>query len=319
MAVAAPAVALDVGGDDYTFRVDGQRLALDSSESAPGSPVQAAAGAETGPVEVSGDSPACRVESADVRASTCDAGAPAIAYEAPAVEYDVDVTLPFAAAPSSTVEDPSMRELVAYSDPFEVSVPQLAAAAAASAAATGLAYLVWRALKTGGILAFLPLATHLKPSELLDDPHRKAIYDLIQGEPGVSTKDIADRLGLAWGTVTHHLLKLEKARFVVSQKFGKYRRYFVNGSGIEAKEQVAILRVARTGDVVEFVRQNPGASQKDVSAGMGVSSSTVLWHVKRLIRVGVLDKVRDGKSVRYYVRETAIETRRTGPMPFSVA
>ena len=32
---------------------------------------------------------------------------------------------------------------------------------------------------------------------------------------------------------------------------------------------------------------------------MGVSSSTILWHVKRLESVGLVQKVRDGKAVRY--------------------
>lgn len=316
IALAIPAGATTLGGVSYDIDLAPQDVGADTS-AVGAAPVDARAKAKTQAVGVSGDAPACDVEMSDVQSPSCRVEGPATSLGgAPVVSYDVAVDLPFQETPASEpVRDPSIREMVAYGGAYEISVQQLAAAAAATGAATGLLYLAWRAVKAGGMLALVPLATHLKASELLDDPHRKAIYTLIQSEPGIATKDIADRLGLAWGTVTHHLLKLEKARFVVSQKFGKYRRYFINGSGIEQKEQVAVLKVARTGDVVTYVRANPGASQKEVSHGMGVSSSTVLWHVKRLMKVGVLDKVRDGKSVRYYVKDGPMAGAPVSPSP----
>lgn len=314
--LTVPAAATTVGGIGYDLGLDGQDVAADTS-AVDASPVGFSAGAQTDAVRASGATPACSLDTAAPGVPDCDVKGPATSTgSAPVVRYDVDVTLPlYQSAASQPAAEPSIREMIAYGDAYEISVTQLAAAAAAAGATTGLAYLLWRAVKAGGMLAFIPLATHLKASELLNDPHRKAIYTLITNEPGIATKDIADRLGLAWGTVTHHLLKLEKGRFVVSQKFGKYRRYFINGSGIEQKETVAVLKVARTGDVVEYVRANPGASQKEVSHGMGVSSSTVLWHVKRLMKVGVIDKIRDGKSVRYFVKDAPMTSAPVSPMP----
>jgi predicted transcriptional regulator len=165
-------------------------------------------------------------------------------------------------------------------------------------------YALWRVLKWTGLAALLPLYSHISDDEILDDPNRSGIYKLIQTEPGISTKDIADRLDLAWGTVTHHLGKLEKRRFVVSKKYGKYRRYFANGAGgSQDKDALAVLRLDRTGDVAELIRTQPGMTQKAVSQVLGVSSSTILWHVKRLEEVNLVRKVREGKLVRYYPGE----------------
>src|SRR5438552_14726086 len=194
--------------------------------------------------------------------------------------------------------------------PFAIAGAAVAAAVASptvlfAAAAAGVSFLglyaAWRALKWTGLFALLPLYSHISDDEILDDANRANIYRLIQTEPGISTKDVAERLGLAWGTVTHHLGKLEKRRFVVSKKYGKYRRYFANGQGgSESKDQVAVLRLDRTGDVAALIRSTPGMTQKAVSQALGVSSSTILWHVKRLENVQLVRKVRDGKLVRYY-------------------
>lgn len=219
------------------------------------------------------------------------------------VTYDLDLLLPSTAAPAAQEQPDAMEtETATVGAPLETPTVLLAAAAA-GASFVGL-YGAWRILKWTGLAAFLPLYSHISDDEILDDPNRAAIYRLIQAEAGISTKDVAERLGLAWGTVTHHLGKLEKRRFVVSKKYGKYRRYFANGSGgTEKKDELAVLRLDRTGDVAALIQANPGVTQKAVSIALGVSSSTILWHVKRLEEVRLVTKVREGKLVRYYPAE----------------
>ena len=251
------------------------------------------------------EGPSCRVapdaNAAGKLPSACKADAP----EAPRadvgsfVEYALDLDLAAGApAQPAPVESASAEVATVVRELPAQTVMLAAAAAGASFAAL---YAAWRVLKWTGLAAFVPLYSHLSDNELLEDANRQAIYRLIQAEPGISTKDVADRLGLAWGTVTHHLGKLEKRRFVVSKKYGKYRRYFANGhGGTDMKDQVAVLRLDRTGDVAALIQQQPGLTQKAVSTALGVSSSTILWHVKRLESAQLITKVREGKQVRYY-------------------
>ena len=214
---------------------------------------------------------------------------------------DADIGLRF--GPLESVPDAQRDALApasAHVADAPAASPTLLAAAAAGVSLLGL-YGAWRALKWTGLFALLPLYSHITDDEILDDANRAGIYRLIQTEPGISTKDIAERLDLAWGTVTHHLGKLEKRRFVVSKKYGKYRRYFANGQGgTEQKDAVAVLRLDRTGDIAALIRAQPGLTQKAVSHALGVSSSTILWHVKRLEGAHLITKVREGKLVRYY-------------------
>ena len=287
---------------DTHLVVEGQRLDTGSTQAGEkGADVVV----ETKDQEVNLDGPSCRLtpdvdNAADAR-DACDAQAP----DAPKadvgslVEYQVDLRLGPEAAPPAPPMQAQGTEVASAG----YELPQATVMLAAAAAGVSLAalYGVWRVLKWTGLAAVVPLYSHLSDNELLEDANRQSIYRLIQSEPGISTKDVADRLGLAWGTVTHHLGKLEKRRFVVSKKYGKYRRYFANGhGGTDMKDQVAVLRLDRTGDVAALIQQQPGLTQKAVSAALGVSSSTILWHVKRLESAQLITKVREGKTVRYY-------------------
>ncbi|MEA3201245.1 MAG: hypothetical protein QOE90_2673 [Thermoplasmata archaeon] len=251
----------------------------------------------------------CRLDSGDTTVSqeraqdACQPGEVQTDAAPDAVGVDVHVLLPAAPAPPAPPAGPAQSQSTLVIPVEQMSRTALVAAAAAGVSVLAL-YGVWRALKLTGLAALLPLYSHLSDDEILDDSNRSAIFRLIQQEPGISTKDIADRLGLAWGTVTHHLAKLEKRRFVVSKKYGKYRRFFANGEGgSHQKDALAVLRVDRTGDVAALIRASPGMTQKAVSQALGVSSSTILWHVKRLEEVQLVTKVREGKLVRYYPAE----------------
>jgi DNA-binding transcriptional ArsR family regulator len=238
----------------------------------------------------------------DSASQACQGGEVTTSASADTLMADLDLLLPQEPQADAPEEAPVTTESAEVAAPLATSGAFLAAAAAGASLLT--LYGAWRVLKWTGLAALIPLYSHISDNEILDDPNRAGIYRLIQAEPGISTKDVADRLHLAWGTVTHHLTKLEKRRFVVSKKYGKYRRYFANGQGgSDRKDELAVLRLDRTGDVAALIRANPGMTQKAVSEALGVSSSTILWHVKRLEEVRLVTKVREGKIVRYYPGE----------------
>ena len=305
LAMVPGALALEdvtVDAPDVRYTVEGQRVETGTSAlGREGADVVL----ETKDQTVALDGPSCQLtpsaDAAGRTASACKAEAPAAprADVGSFVEYVIEIDLGGDALPSEAPAGPLDAQAVASARELPAQTVMLAAAAAGASFAA--IYGAWRVLKWTGLAAFIPLYSHLSDNELLEDANRQAIYRLIQAEPGISTKDVADRLGLAWGTVTHHLGKLEKRRFVVSKKYGKYRRFFANGhGGTDMKDQVAVLRLDRTGDVAALIQQQPGLTQKAVSAALGVSSSTILWHVKRLESAQLITKVREGKMVRYY-------------------
>lgn len=294
---------VEAGAPDQSLTIEGQGASAETEGTTGDAPIDASGSAGTKDATTTVQGPSCKVptklESRDEAARNCDTGSVDTNAGIDLVEIAVDVKLRESTAGDSE-ESVSTAAAVAQVADMPSAGTVLLAAAAASAGA-GALYGLWRLLKWTGLAAVFPLYSHISDDQILDDPNRAGIYQLIQSEPGISTKDVADRLGLAWGTVTHHLNKLEKRRFVVSKKYGKYRRYFANGhGGTERKDEVATLRLDRTGDIAALIQARPGLTQKEVSELLGVSSSTILWHVKRLEKVDLVTKVRDGKQVRYY-------------------
>lgn len=147
-----------------------------------------------------------------------------------------------------------------------------------------------------------PLAARLETSELLEDETRQAIYETVKAEPGINLRALADELDLAWGTLLHHLHKLEKAHMVVTKRYGKYRRCFLNGSTYskDEKARLAALSTPSTARVAEYVLENPGSTQSEIGEALGVTPSTVLWHAKRLKDVELIQTQRDGRYVKYF-------------------
>ena len=291
---------------DASVHVDGTTVAVPETRALP---VQVVGEVEVKDTDVSLSETRCTASTKLTlkdhaeNAPACTPGTLTTAQPDELVTYDLDIVLPAAVPAAAPAEPAPLASAAAVVEAVQASPTVIVAAAAAGASMLGL-YGAWRILKWTGLAAFLPLYSHITDDEILDDPNRAGIYRLIQSEPGISTKDIADRLDLAWGTVTHHLGKLEKRRFVVSKKYGKYRRYFANGAGgSQDKDALAVLRLDRTGDVAALIQKQPGLTQKAVSQVLGVSSSTILWHVKRLEEVKLVRKVREGKLVRYYPGE----------------
>ncbi|HVL49176.1 MAG TPA: winged helix-turn-helix transcriptional regulator [Candidatus Thermoplasmatota archaeon] len=302
VAFAAPAAAEEIGLGRHDFKVEGTDLVADTDRLAQRDlDAGAAADVAVKDVDLAFEGPACRV--ADAASPSCSKGHVdyAAGIEIRRLEVEADVGL-FEQGASAA---PAEVDVASVPAPADEGLPATTVlVVAAGAAASGLAgWLAWRGLKFG--LLGLGLYSFISDDELLDDENRARIFALIKAEPGVSTKDVANRLGLAWGTVTHHLLKLERRRFVTSRKYGKYRRYFANGAAPtdERKDVVAVLRLPRTADVAALIRNNPGMTQKEAGDRLGVSSSTVLWHVRRLESVALVRKLREGKLVRYFPTE----------------
>ena len=144
----------------------------------------------------------------------------------------------------------------------------------------------------------LPLYTKLRKEHILDDFTRGRILGYISANPGEHFNAIKRALDLPNGTFAHHLSVLEREGFVKSRTEGMYRRYYPmdmkvpsQGSGLKHTQTL----------IIEVVRETPGISQKEVAAVLGLSNSTVGYHVEDLIAKGIIRKERRGMGVRYYV------------------
>jgi predicted transcriptional regulator len=151
----------------------------------------------------------------------------------------------------------------------------------------------------------LPLYTKLKKEEILDHFTRGKIYGYILANPGDHYNSIQKAVNVPNGTFAYHLHVLEKEGYIKSRREGTYRCFYPAGMKIPEGE-----RTLKAGErmVVERILEEPGISQKEIAASLGVSSSTVNYHLKGLLQLGVVERERLGMRLRYYVNWDAIAT-----------
>ena len=167
----------------------------------------------------------------------------------------------------------------------------------APAAATGISlvalvagflYYFWPHLK-GAALA--PLFSRIADDEVLDNPNRARILELIRAEPGIHFQDLSRKASVGRGTLDHHLRKLVDAELVTVRRTSGYSCCFPKGTGAidrRLMDAAPVLRSQGGRAVLEVVARRPGASSRDLAVELGLAPSTVSYHLKRLETAGLV-------------------------------
>jgi DNA-binding transcriptional ArsR family regulator len=173
--------------------------------------------------------------------------------------------------------------------------PAPAWVAPSPAAATGLGllgllasalYYFWPHAKG---LALAPLFSRIADDEVLRNPNRARILDLVRAQPGVHFQDLVRQAGVGRGTLEHHLRKLEAAGLVTIKRSKGYACCFPKGVvDRRLMEAAPVLRSEGGRAVLREVARRPGASSRDLAGQLGFAPSTVSYHLKRLESAGLV-------------------------------
>jgi len=160
----------------------------------------------------------------------------------------------------------------------------------------------WNVLRRWGVLGG-PLAglggfTRIQDQEVLEHPLRSEIFQAIQTNPGIHASQIAREVGAGWGTITHHLEKLEKARFVTTRRVNNQKCFFEQGGKISRQDMLiaGAVKGDTAANIVQYVESHPMTSQKSLAEALGISPALASFHVKKMVNLGVMEKVRHGKE-----------------------
>lgn len=155
------------------------------------------------------------------------------------------------------------------------------------------------------------MAHRLQSFEVLENPFRQALLDTIREHPGVAFVDLfryyrADPwygLGLGYGSLLHHLHKLEWARVITTRKSGRHRRYYVNGGPWGSHcSAVAVLQTPTAGELARIVWGEPGSHLNRVHerfrtrTGRRMTRQAVGYQLQRLVAFGLATLYRDGSK-----------------------
>lgn len=157
---------------------------------------------------------------------------------------------------------------------------------------------------SAGVFALLGYRTSRSP---LDNKKRSRIYACIRDHPGIAPAEIARITGINRGTTRYHLSRLREAGLVSALYRDDRVGYFRNGD-YDAAEKVVCLHLQNDTRrrIFALLLEKPGITQSEIADIVGLSRSTVTWHMRRLTADGLVEANRDGRAVCYTLTDEAL-------------
>ena len=134
---------------------------------------------------------------------------------------------------------------------------------------------------------------------------RKRIFETIRSSPGIHLRELERTLGLAVGSLQYHLHYMQKKNLIFSQKDEQFIRYFVKDKELSDSNRIVMsfLRKKACRHILITLMGGPGLNNKDISTAIGLSPSTVSWHLNKLVASRIINKTINGRESNFNVND----------------
>jgi predicted transcriptional regulator len=138
-----------------------------------------------------------------------------------------------------------------------------------------------------------------KETMVLKLDRRRKIYEIVRAFAGCHFREIQRRSELPTGSVRYHLDYLVRSGLIKSQKEGNNLRYYPREFKSQNVQLLGLLRQERVRQIILFILLNKNCNQEDITKHVGLSPSTVSWHLKKLEESNVVGFVKEGREKKY--------------------
>ena len=115
---------------------------------------------------------------------------------------------------------------------------------------------------------------------------------------------------ISQGTVQYHTDRLEKLGRITCTTSGLYKHYFPVGVfQNNEKEILQILSQETTRQILMYIVEQQSPTQTDIVNSVGISASSVNWHMKRLLEFKLVDEIKEGKYKRYQLHDRKVSSK----------
>jgi predicted transcriptional regulator len=136
------------------------------------------------------------------------------------------------------------------------------------------------------------------------------ILQFIQNNPGCHLRKIREMIGISQGTVQYHTDRLEKMGRITSSRRGLYKHYFPVGMiQNNEKEILQTLRQETARQILMLIVERQAPTQTDIVNSIGISASSVNWHMRRLIEFRLVEEIKEGKYKRYQLQDRKVSSK----------
>lgn len=170
-----------------------------------------------------------------------------------------------------------------------------------------------------------------EPRDLLELDARRRIFEHVQRFPGLHLREVARAAGLEMNHVKYHLQYMEKHGLISSRRDEGFWRFYPREEGsigwrdqlpVEAKRMLALLRRPVPLHIALVLLDQGALNQTQLQQLVGLSASTLHYHLNRAEREGLLVSERQGRERVFRLadpHETAQLLVRYRPPPSLVA
>lgn len=130
------------------------------------------------------------------------------------------------------------------------------------------------------------------------------VLQFIQQNPGSHLRQIKKELKMSMGTVQYHLNLLEKNGNIISEKQNLLRHYFPVGMFQQNEKNILkVLKQETAREIIMFIIERTNPTQKEIIERVEISPASVSVNLAKLIEIGMINEIRDGKFKRYSLLE----------------
>ena len=137
---------------------------------------------------------------------------------------------------------------------------------------------------------------------MLDLPTRRRILDFVGEHPGSSARSVQRGLRLGWGETAYHLDQMLRGGILQRERGGRRDYYFPATMAPVDRQLLLCMQSAVERAILVELARTPGQTFRDLVSRLGAGKSTVAFHLKFLVALGVVDVEMLGALRRYQVR-----------------
>lgn len=125
--------------------------------------------------------------------------------------------------------------------------------------------------------------------DTLDLESRRTIYEMVRSRPGTFLREMERELGMQVGMLSYHLRVLTEAGMIRTEQEGNHLRYFpADGFILNDRKALSHLRNRTSRAILIHVLDRGTVRFSELLEPVGVSKSTLSYHLKRLAAAGLL-------------------------------
>ena len=140
-----------------------------------------------------------------------------------------------------------------------------------------------------------------KGQSLLMNPVRREIFRHLCEFPCDHLSGVSKSLGITPSTTNWHLKKMIERKLIEMKRIDGKTVFFP--TNMIEESDVGILSLINDEKVKHIfltIKANPGITQKEISGILRLKHQSILWYSTKLIAIGLINIIEDGKYKRYY-------------------